>query len=116
MMVARAELEREGWFITDVSLTHSYDLHGERDGAVCHVEVKGTVGPGDRVIVTRAEVAFARHHADTMRLIVVGDITLVSSGYNEVLAQGGRVRMVSPWVPHDVDLEAISYFCIVRTD
>lgn len=116
MTLARAELEREGWIVTDVSLTQSYDLHCERDGAICHVEVKGTVGLGDRIIVTRSEVAFARDHPDTMRLIVVGDITLVSPCDDEVSAQGGRPRMISPWAPQVADLEPISYFCLVRTD
>lgn len=116
MATVRVALESEGWSVTDMSLSESYDLLGKRDVELCHVEVKGTVGSGERVIVTRAEVAFARRNPGTMRLAVVSEIMLVPGGAKALVAEGGRLRMIAPWMPEDMDLEAISFFCAVPID
>ena len=49
-----------GWSVGDVSLSESYDLRCTRQGEELHVEVKGTTSQGERVLLTRNEVAHAR--------------------------------------------------------
>jgi hypothetical protein len=71
--------EAEGWRVADVGAVESFDLRCERDGQEVHVEVKGTTGNGERIILTPNEVAHARV-GDTELFIVIG-IELALSAY-----------------------------------
>ncbi len=85
----------EGWVVDDVSSSRSYDLHCARRGAELHVEVKGTTGLGERVLLTRNEVNHAREAFPNTALVIVTNI-LVKGGQ----ATGGKMSVYSPW---DVD-------------
>ena len=56
MHVAFDILELEGWIAHDVSSSESYDIHCLRGHEKAYVEVKGTSGSGEQIILTNAEV------------------------------------------------------------
>lgn len=77
MLLAQQHLERQGYRVTDVSLDRrSFDLLASRDGMDLYVEVKGTTGSGDAVIMTGNEVQLLRLKHPETALIVVADIVL----------------------------------------
>lgn len=90
---------QEGYEVTDVSQSHSYDLHCESEGDELHVEVKGTTGDGDTVFLTRNEVAHARIDDVRVALFFVGGICL-DRIQPQPVASGGDVRIFDPW---DID-------------
>jgi hypothetical protein len=92
--VATDKLESEGWAVEDVGAIESYDLDCVRGGEHLLVEVKGTTGPPDRVIVTANEVSLARAHAPATALLVVHHIL-----FDDEL--GGRVRRISSLTEDD---------------
>jgi hypothetical protein len=59
----------QGWSVEDVSAFCPYDLHCERDDRVLRVEVKGTTSTGERVLLTRNEVAQATAGYPTRRCL-----------------------------------------------
>jgi hypothetical protein len=69
-----------------------YDLQCEGRRGTIRVEVKGTTGRGDEVVVTRGEVEHARAFARTV-LFVVSGIELTRQGR----PRGGRARVWDPW-------------------
>jgi hypothetical protein len=60
-----------------VSAFCPYDLHCERDDRVLRVEVKGTTSTGERVVLTRNEVAQAKAEYPNTALYVLADVTVV---------------------------------------
>jgi hypothetical protein len=75
----------EGYSVEDVSRSHSYDLRCTRGNRELHVEVKGTKGDGQSVILTKNEVAFHLRGGSDKVLYVLPKIT-VRDG--EVVAVG----------------------------
>ena len=94
--------------VTDKSQSESYDLECSKDQEVVHVEVKGTTGVGDSVVLTRNEVEHARTYPDT-HLFIVGEIRLSYEGNAPVTAGGRLVRHITDWRPLDDDLEATQF-------
>lgn len=94
--------------VSDVSKTHSYDLHCRRGDDVLRVEVKGTTGSGGSVFLTRNEVEHAREHADHVALFVVRNISLDRSGLKPV-ASGGDAEVFQPWNIDQGTLEALQF-------
>ena len=110
MKVATSMLELDGWTVTDVSARRSYDLHCVRSADIRFVEVKGTTGAGEAILLTSAEVAFASLNRSEMMLVVVTGIRLAQNG-DEPQATGGTPRSVCCWAPEPGDLSPISYSC-----
>ena len=93
-----------GWSVTDVSLSNPdedgtpYDLLCEKEGAVRHVEVKGSTALGDHVELTTNE----RSHAEVAELpvapylFVVGGIGLKITE-DGIEGKGGDVRYHGPF-------------------
>lgn len=104
--VAREYLHGQGWRdIEDVG--KPYDLRCKKSGIELHVEVKGTTGRGERVILTRGEVEHARTWQPTT-LIVVRDIEL--SDTQPYVASGGSMRPpLDNWQPDVSDLHPTQY-------
>jgi hypothetical protein len=98
--------------ICDVSSSESYDLRCRFDAEELHVEVKGTTSEGERVLLTRNEVAHAREWHPSVALVVVAGIDLAERGGVQV-AVGGHARIIHPWEVLDTALEPISYECVV---
>jgi uncharacterized protein DUF3883/EVE domain-containing protein len=99
----------QGWSVEDVSAFCSYDLHCERDDRVLRVEVKGTTSTGERVLLTRSEVAQARAGSPNTALFVLAEVTVAKEADDRPSARGGRAIVLEPWMPHDEDLEPMAY-------
>jgi hypothetical protein len=92
--------------VCDDHLTCSYDLAVGNGAAKRYIEVKGTTGSGDDVLLTAGEVNWARSHASV--LFILHGIKLTKSG-GKWKATGGTPRVIDPWVPRDADLRALAY-------
>jgi hypothetical protein len=69
-----------GATVEDVSRTECYDLRCfDSDGVEFHVEVKGTTGLGEAILLTRNEVVHAEKMHPRVALFVVSQIELSSS-------------------------------------
>lgn len=106
--LATEYFEGDGWSVTDVGATESFDLLLEREGEVRRVEVKGTTSLGRQVVLTRSEVEEQRKYYPDNALIVVHSIKLDRSEHVPV-ASGGQLECTSPWTIGDEDLTPISY-------
>jgi hypothetical protein len=111
MTVAEELLRNEGWKVEDVSATQCFDFLCLREGEVASVEVKGTTGDGDQIILTRAEVEYAKRNRESMVLIVVSGISIVWDSVGNVFAHGGTSVIHRCWSPLDTELQPISYVC-----
>ena len=88
-----------GFVVHDVSGNHPYDLHCVRGKEERHVEVKGTTGLGEQVILTRNEVEHAQANKARMVLAIVSGIRLERTK-GPPATGGGELVLWEPW---DVD-------------
>jgi|GEM_PF-4042846 len=111
MEMATAHYEARWDSVRDVGATESYDLVCRRGMSELRVEVKGTTGSGDTVLLTRNEVGHARKQHPNVALFVVSGIRLEGRGTDQPVAMGGTVRVISPWNVDDARgrLEAETY-------
>ena len=70
------------------------------------VEVKGTTGAADAVILTRNEVLAAQAGPGAAALAVVHGIALTD---DRIKADGGLLKVISPWQPDGRSLTPIAY-------
>ena len=109
MQAAIEHYTGQGWSVEDVSTFSSYDLHCEQDDRVLCVEVKGTTSTGERVLLTRNEVAQARAGYPNTALFVLAEVTVIKEADDRPSARGGRAVVLGPWAPGDEDLQPIAY-------
>jgi len=101
-------LEEKGYSeIQDVGSIYSYDLYAIGPEGRLHVEVKGTTGKGQKVILTRNEVTFQKSCFPENALVIVSDIKISYEG--ELGTTGGKIDFISPWAIEDANLEPISF-------
>jgi len=81
-----------------------FDLLCTRGALVVHVEVKGTTGNGDVVILTKNEVKDARDEAWRSDLFIVKNIVLTVDG-DSWTASGGVNVLHEAWIIEEKDLE-----------
>lgn len=113
MAIAVELMKCQGWEVKDVSKYQSFDLLCSRDGTITYVEVKGTTGVADRIILTRAEAEFAAANRSSMMLIIVSDIEVRYDEDGCAVAYGGTSRMFDQWAPEQSRLQPIAYsYCI----
>jgi hypothetical protein len=97
MDVVDAHYRRLGYDVEDVSAGAPWDLVATHpDGDVVHVEVKGTTGAGDAVMITAGE----RRHADEFAhpaLAVVTGIQL-TRGSKATATGGVLAKHLDPWL------------------
>ena len=108
MGLATAFFENLGGEVKDVSATRPFDLTVKINGEQLSVEVKGTVGDGSEVLLTRGEV---KHHGDIYpqnALVVVSGIRL-HGPTDAPLATDGDLHVVQPWLVEHVALTPVSY-------
>ncbi|MFM7163604.1 MAG: DUF3883 domain-containing protein [Planctomycetaceae bacterium] len=102
--------EGQGWTVHDVGATESFDLQCTRGGmAERHVEVKGTTGLGETVILTRNEVLHANEWHPNVDLFIVTEISIDGRESDEPEASGGRALVYKNWQPAQESLTAVSY-------
>lgn len=94
--------------VKDVSATESCDFICSSNNRKLYVEVKGTTGKGDKVIVTRNEVALARAKSPNTLLAVVSDIELKRST-DPPIGRGGNLVFVDPWTIQPDKLEPLAF-------
>lgn len=100
MDMAVAYLNALGFSVKDVSGNSSYDLEATSPDQKLFVEVKGTTGSADSILMTANEIEFHRKEYPNTALIIVSGIDLERG--EEPSASGGRLDYAQPWqVPED---------------
>jgi hypothetical protein len=100
---------RKEWNVRDVHSNHSYDLHCSRDDEQLRVEVKGTTGGAEHVVLTRNEVTLSR--LPGYSLFVVAHIELDRNDSERPVARGGECFVFDPWSADPTALEPLTYRC-----
>jgi hypothetical protein len=109
--------EAQGWIVHDVGATESFDLRCTRDGiAERHVEVKGTTGIGEAVILTRNEVVHAREWHPSVDLFIVTEIRVEALDSDTPTACDGRARICHNWQPAEDSLTSVGYEYLTGLD
>jgi hypothetical protein len=104
MQKAKAFYEEQGWIVTDVSLTDSYDLLCKADDKEeLHVEVKGTTSDGTKLLLTANEVRHARDHYPKVALFILSRIQVDPASMEK--PQAGEIQILEPW---NIDEDALT--------
>lgn len=93
--------------IKDVGDTESFDLLALSPENQIAVEVKGSTGAANSVILTKNEVSFQKDAYPLNGLFIVSNIELTKG--EKISAQGGDIQFISPWLIDESSLKAISY-------
>lgn len=113
--VATKYLADEGYAVTDVGATESYDLDARRGEQRLYVEVKGTTtvwSSDSEIILTKNEVDLhLREHPNNM-LLIVSRIVLDRSAAPPS-ASGGELKVVHPWQIAPANLKPVTYRYLV---
>lgn len=109
---AAAYFEERGWQVTRVGQYKlGYDLVcANTDGAILHVEVKGTRTLGEKVTLTANEVEHTRRAAECGAehiLYVVSQITVTQD--DSITCSSGKATRLQPWTISDNDLIPTEY-------
>lgn len=98
--------------IRDTGASHPYDLELCPDGLTIRVEVKGTTGLGDTVILTRGEVDNANNQKTgdyRVDFVLVTNIA-VTKEFGAYQADGGNVSVWEKgWMPGEHNMEPTQY-------
>jgi hypothetical protein len=109
MHVARAFYENDGWVVVDKSSFQPFDLLATKGEAKRFVEVKGTTGEGQSVILTHGEVNHVRSNGRNSALVIVSGIILKKNN-GEWQAIGGAITSCKdPWILNEINLSATQY-------
>ena len=105
---AIAHYEAAGYSVEDVGAYESYDLEAVRGDEVRHVEVKGSQGHVQKVILTRNEVTHANEfgRAD---LVVVAEIQWERHKDGSIATDDGLMSVHPDWRPSPENLLPLSY-------
>jgi hypothetical protein len=108
MAAARRYLEEIGFDIEDTSAERPYDLIARRPGEEIFVEIKGTTGSGEEIILTSNEVEHASAQGRCCMLFILSEVVVVE-GTGGPTASGGTRHVLWPWDLETEALSAISY-------
>ena len=109
MQVARAFYEDDGWVVVDKSSSQPFDLLATKGDTKRFVEVKGTTGEGQSVILTHGEVNHVRSNGRNSALVIVSGIVLEENN-GEWQALGGSITSFKdPWILNEINLSATQY-------
>lgn len=101
--------ESAGWQnIQDVGANASYDLTMIGGGVVHIVEVKGTTGRGESVLLTKNEVSVHGAYHPNNALVVVSNIKL-DRKTTPPTASGGNIKVVQPWKLEESKLTTLTF-------
>lgn len=100
--------------IEDVGDFESFDLRMAKDGDVYIAEVKGTTTSGEKIILTRNEVAVHDQLFPLNALVVVSGIILKKGA--EPSASGGVATVTTPWLIDKESLSPLAYEYVVNSD
>jgi hypothetical protein len=105
---AIAHYEAAGYSVQDVGAFESYDLEVVRGGEIRHVEVKGSQGYVQKVILTRNEVSHANEFSRT-DLVVVAEIDWERHLDGSIATGEGTMSVYPDWRPSPENLQPLSY-------
>jgi hypothetical protein len=105
---AIAHYEAVGFTVEDVGAYKSYDLEARRGNEVRHVEVKGSQGHVQKVILTRNEVTHANEF-DRTDLVVVAEIQWERHKDGSIATDEGLMNVYPDWRPSPENLMPLSY-------
>lgn len=105
---AVAHYEAAGFSVEDVGAYRSYDLLATRGDEVRHVEVKGSQGYVQKVILTRNEVLHANEYGPT-DLVVVAEIPWERHLDGSIDTSDGTISVFPDWRPSQENLRPLSY-------
>jgi len=106
MDAARAYFEARGYAMKNTSANRPYDFLGDKNGEHLFIEVKGTSSNGEKVFLTRNEVAHARKHPSALFVLANIDVTW-SQG--KPMPSGGVHRVSHPWHVDDGVLTPMTF-------
>jgi hypothetical protein len=108
MAVARGHLEHLGFSVRDCSAGNPFDFEAKRNDEKIIVEVKGTTGLGQAILLTHGEVSAHKAAFPNNALFVVHSIELIrqESGPR---ADGGQLEVYMPWEIASDALRAVAY-------
>lgn len=98
--------EDDDWAVGDLRYGNPFDAKATKGDETIYLEAKGTVTKGDRVIVTRGEVAWARSHPGACIMGVLSGLTLQADG--SIDPGSGTLRRYA-WDAEECDLEPLDY-------
>lgn len=107
MAVATHCLEQLGYGVKDVSSRQSFDLQATRSGETVKVEVKGTTGTADSILLTKNEVELHKIEFPNNALIVVHSIRLTKGAIP--VATDGTLKLWHPWTIEEGRLRGITF-------
>lgn len=105
---AMAHYAASGYVVEDVGAYESFDLRATRGDEVRHVEVKGSQGHVQKVILTRNEVTHANEF-DRTDLVVVADIEWERRLDGSIATENGVMSLYPDWRPSPENLKPLSY-------
>ena len=105
---AISHYEASGFVVEDVGAYRSYDLHVVRGTEVRHIEVKGSQGHVEKILLTRNEVTHATEFGST-DLVVVAEIPWERQLDGSVVAEDGLMSVYPGWRPSLENLKPLSY-------
>ena len=111
MQLVRTHYESTGFTVIDTSSNHPYDFEIHKADETRRVEVKGSAGMLHDINVTANEVRHAQ------RSDVITDLALVaqiSFDRDTKIASGGKLRVITDWVPNDSNLTPTAFRCRVE--
>lgn len=116
MDVAGRHLESLGFEVQDVSGNESFDLRARAQDEELIVEVKGTTGSCEAILLTASEVVLHRRQYPNNALILVYGIDLDRAS-SPPLASGGTLRLIRPWFVRPEGLEPTAFrYRVPRSD
>lgn len=89
--------ESHGYDVRDVSGAEPFDLLCIRGGQELHVEVKGTTGPPNSVLITEGERKHALAVFPDVALFILHSIRLDRPRSDSPATSGGSVVLLDPW-------------------
>jgi hypothetical protein len=114
MRAARAHYERLGWTVTDTSASAPYDYRAVRDKEIRYIEVKGTTGTADTVILTSNEVEHAQRNFPNCALLVISEIQITKSEGQATAGAGRLAVILDPWKIDESSLVATQFRYTLR--
>lgn len=103
MQLAIETYQSHGYEVLDVSSTESVDLLCTKNEEARYVEVKGTQGLGEEILLTANEIKRAKSGLYTTDLFIVHSINVIKSN-NSIQASEGISLIIENWIPDDKDL------------
>jgi len=95
-----------GWSVERVgAMRLGYDLRCKKDQQELHIEVKGTTGKGQEVILTPNEVKHCKEY-DAMALVIVSRIIVAE---DETISDRGDLQILDPWLIDETHLTPSEY-------